>query len=107
MKKEILKKSNGFEAQEMKWNTDLFPGSQLSFQFRCYVLRWGSTIQPTIPSKLPTNMITATELHLYRRLKALFNESREISLGSRELSKILREEGFYIVRYRPRTWCPS
>lgn len=52
--------------------------------------------------KRPAKIITAAELHLYRRLKALFKESRN-SLGSRELSKKLREEGFHIGRYRTRT----
>ena len=52
--------------------------------------------------KRPAQVITATELHLYRRLKALFKDSRN-SLGSRGLSKKLREEGFNIGRYRTRT----
>jgi len=52
--------------------------------------------------KRPAKVITSAELHLYRRLKALFTSSRN-SLGSRELSKKLREEGFHIGRYRTRT----
>ncbi len=52
--------------------------------------------------KRPTKVITSAELHLYRRLKALFKASRN-SLGSRELSRKLREEGFCIGRYRTRT----
>ena len=47
----------------------------------------------------PARIITAEELHLYRRAKALFSASRE-SLGSRELAKKLRAEGFEITRYR-------
>ncbi len=47
----------------------------------------------------PARIITAEELHLYRRAKALFTASRE-SLGSRELAKKLRAEGFEITRYR-------
>lgn len=47
----------------------------------------------------PARIITAEELHLYRRAKALFAASRE-SLGSRELAKKLRAEGFEITRYR-------
>jgi len=43
----------------------------------------------------PSAFITADELHLYRRTKALFVASRE-SLGSRELMKKLRTEGFQI-----------
>lgn len=50
----------------------------------------------------PAKIITADELCLYRRLKELFKASRN-SLGSRELSKKLQEEGFEIGRYRART----
>ena len=52
--------------------------------------------------KRPAKLITTQELHLYRRAKALFKASRN-SLGSRELSKKLREEGFVIGRYATRT----
>lgn len=52
--------------------------------------------------KRPAALITADELHLYRRAKALFIESRE-SLGSRELMKKLRDEGFQIGRYKTRS----
>ena len=44
-------------------------------------------------------MITAEDLHVYRRAKDLFKASRE-SLGSRELSKKLCEEGLEISRFR-------
>ena len=49
----------------------------------------------------PAKLITAEELHLYRRAKALFKRSRE-SLGYRELCKNLRKEGFKITRYKTR-----
>jgi putative transposase len=52
--------------------------------------------------KRPATLTTADELHLYRRAKALFIESRE-SLGSRELMKKLRDEGFQIGRYKTRS----
>jgi len=52
--------------------------------------------------KRPAMLITAQELHLYRRAKVLFKASRN-SLGSRELSKKLSEEGFNIGRYATRT----
>jgi putative transposase len=52
--------------------------------------------------KRPAKIITSAELNLYRRLKVLFKASRN-SLGSRELSRKLREEGFCIGRYRTRT----
>jgi len=50
-------------------------------------------------TKRPGKLISADELKLYRRAKALFANSRQ-SLGSRELMKKLREEGFNIGRYR-------
>jgi len=53
-------------------------------------------------AKRPAKLITADELQLYRRAKALFTASRQ-SLGSRELMKKLREEGFNIGRYRTQT----
>jgi putative transposase len=53
-------------------------------------------------AKRPAKLISAEELQLYRRAKALFAASRQ-SLGSRELMKKLREEGFMIGRYRTQT----
>jgi len=50
----------------------------------------------------PGKLISADVLHLYRRLKALFKRSRH-SLGSREMMKKLREEGFHIGRYKVRS----
>jgi len=47
----------------------------------------------------PVQLITAQELHMYRRTKALFKASRQ-SLGSREMAKKLRSEGFVITRYK-------
>jgi len=47
----------------------------------------------------PAQLITAQELQLYRRTKELFNASRQ-SLGSREMAKKLRSEGFEVTRYR-------
>ena len=49
--------------------------------------------------KRPAKIITAHELQLYRRMKQLFERSRQ-SLGSREMMKNLRKEGFVIGRYR-------
>lgn len=51
--------------------------------------------------KRPAKVIDAPTLHLYRRMKALFVASRN-SLGSREMMKKLREEGFEIGRDRTR-----
>ena len=49
--------------------------------------------------KKPGELISAQTLRLYRRAKVLFKASRN-SLGSRELAKALRKEGFEITRYR-------
>jgi len=51
--------------------------------------------------KRPAKLISAETLHLHRRMKALFKQSRD-SLGSREMKKKLREEGFIIGRYKVR-----
>ena len=51
--------------------------------------------------KRPVEVISSEVLHLYRRMKALFAQSRD-SLGSRELVKKLREEGFTVGRFRVR-----
>ena len=45
--------------------------------------------------KRPAKLISPETLHLYRRMKALFKQSRD-GLGSREMKKKLREEGFTI-----------
>ncbi len=45
----------------------------------------------------PAKFISESELMLYRRAKALFKESRQ-SLGSRQLIKKLRKEGFKVGR---------
>ena len=49
----------------------------------------------------PAAIISAEELHLYRRAKVLFEESRD-SLGSRELAKRLRAEGITLTRHKMR-----
>ncbi len=49
--------------------------------------------------KRPAKVFSVETLRLFRKAKALFKDSRN-SLGSRELAKKLREEGFEITRYR-------
>ena len=49
----------------------------------------------------PAKIISAEELCLYRRIKALFETSRN-SLGSRELAKKLRQENILVTRHRVR-----
>ncbi len=55
--------------------------------------------ETTMPSLC--QLITAETLHLHRRMKALFKQSRN-SLGSREMMKKLREEGIETGRYKVR-----
>ena len=47
----------------------------------------------------PAQLITETELKLYRCCKRLFNASRQ-SLGSRQMMKNLRKESFNVGRYK-------
>jgi len=51
--------------------------------------------------KRPGKLIDARELEIRRRMKELFKASRS-SLGSREMMKALRAEGYKIGRYRVR-----
>jgi putative transposase len=51
--------------------------------------------------KRPGKLISSDTLHLHRRMKQLFEQSRQ-SLGSREMMKKMREEGFEIGRYKTR-----
>ena len=46
----------------------------------------------------PAKLITAEQLHLYRRAKTIFKQSRN-SLGYRELRKRLCREGFKVSVY--------
>jgi len=50
-------------------------------------------------SRRPVKLITEAELKLNNRFKSLFNKSRQC-LGSRQLMKNLRKEGFNIGRYK-------
>jgi putative transposase len=49
--------------------------------------------------KRPAKVISAEQLHLYRRMKERFADSRG-SLGSRMRLKQLRKEGVSLGRYR-------
>ena len=66
----------------------------------CDVMSVGSTAYYDWLNR-PAKEITANTLHLYRRMKVLFERSRN-SLGSREMMKKLHEEGFEIGRYKVR-----
>jgi len=77
----------------IKDNAQAYPVRML-----CRVIRVGKSAFYAWKAKA-AHVISAEELHLYRRAKVLFNASRE-SLGARELAKKLRTEGIPITRYR-------
>src|SRR5690554_6768895 len=52
--------------------------------------------------KMEKDILKKDTLMLYREAKRLFKESR-YSLGSRELMKALRKQGYFIGRYKTRT----
>jgi putative transposase len=66
----------------------------------CRVMQVGKSAFYAWKERPPT-LITAADLHLYRRARELFHASRG-SLGSRELTKQLRKEGITISRERTR-----
>ncbi|MBT4891340.1 MAG: IS3 family transposase [Gammaproteobacteria bacterium] len=102
MEKEILKKGQCLlrERNEVKFNfikdeSVRFPALKL-----CEVMQVSSSAYYAW-RKRPGTLISAETLHLHHRMKALFRQSRD-SLGSREMMKKLREEGFRIGRYKVR-----
>ncbi|UTW02911.1 IS3 family transposase [Amphritea atlantica] len=103
MEKEILKKASGLlrKRNEVKYRFVQRQAAIYPVRVLCRVMRVSSSAYYSW-CKRPAKVISADTLHLYRRAKELFRASRE-SLGSRELAKKLREEGFRIGRYRTRT----
>jgi len=77
----------------IKNNTGQYP-----VRILCRVMRVGKSAYYAWKAR-PAMIISAEELHLYRRAKALFKSSRN-SLGSRELAKKLRQEGIELTRYK-------
>ena len=85
-----------------------------------FILRQSNECPVTAPSRVmavsssaccgrrnrPATIITAGEQQAYCRAKAVFKASRD-SLGSKTLSKTLREEGFQVGRYRTRPIMPT
>jgi putative transposase len=66
----------------------------------CRVMNVGKSAFYTWKAR-PAKVISAEELNLYRRAKALFKASRN-SLGSRELAKKLNDENIKVTRHRVR-----
>ncbi|MCF6194022.1 MAG: IS3 family transposase [Kangiellaceae bacterium] len=102
MEKEIFKKGECLlrERNEVKFDFIRDESSHFPVTVLCRVMRVGTSAYYAW-KKRPAKLISATTLHLYRRMKALFKQSRD-SLGSREMKKRLREEGFTIGRYKVR-----
>lgn len=84
----------------MKFNFIASLGEGYSVRTACRVMQVSNSAYYAW-KKRPAKIISADELNLYRRTKALFKASRN-SLGSRELCKKLRSEGFEIGREKTR-----
>ncbi|HDM8244067.1 TPA: IS3 family transposase, partial [Vibrio campbellii] len=103
MEKEILKKASGLlrERNEVKFNFIKTESTRYPVNRLCQTMRVSrSGYYDWL--KRPAKVVTAETLNLYRRAKLLFKQSRQ-SLGNREMTKKLREEGFTVGRYRVRT----
>ncbi|MDG9672347.1 IS3 family transposase [Hahella sp. CR1] len=102
MEKEILKKASGLlrERNEIKFAFIQAESNRFPVKVLCRALR-ASRSAFYAWRRRSAPVIRFDELHLHRRMKRLFNASRS-SLGSREMMKKLREEGFQVERYRVR-----
>ncbi|WP_193496577.1 IS3 family transposase [Nitrincola alkalisediminis] len=102
MEKEILKKASGLlrERNEVKFDFILAESADYPVTMLCKGMGVSQSAYYDW-LKRPGKLIAAEELTLRRRMKELFKRSRS-SLGSREMMKKLREEGFEIGRYRVR-----
>ncbi|MBT4077687.1 MAG: IS3 family transposase [Gammaproteobacteria bacterium] len=102
MEKEIFKKGQCLlrERNEVKFGFIRDESSHFPVTVLCRVMRV-STSAYYVWKKRPGQLISADILHLHRRMKELFKQSRD-SLGSREMMKKLRKEGIEIGRYKVR-----
>ncbi|QIR14579.1 IS3 family transposase [Shewanella aestuarii] len=100
MEREIPKKGQCLlcERNEVRYSFIKTLVSKYPISLACKVMQVSSSAY-YVWLKRPGELITADTLELFRRAKALFKASRN-SLGSRELAKALRKEGFSITRYR-------
>ncbi|MBB1437549.1 IS3 family transposase [Shewanella sp. SG41-4] len=100
MEREIPKKGQRLlcERNEVRYSFINTLKSKYPISMACKVMQVSSSAY-YVWLKKPGELITADTLELFRRAKALFKASRN-SLGSRELAKALRKEGFSITRYR-------
>ncbi|PSX20489.1 IS3 family transposase [Photobacterium kishitanii] len=103
VEKEIFKKGQCLlrERNEVKFRYIRDNRSQFEIKTVCKVLKVSRSAYYDWLAR-PAKIISENELKLYRTAKRLFKRSRN-SLGSRQLAKKLREEGFVIGRYRTRS----
>ena len=103
VEKEILKNHQCLlrERNEVKFRYIRDNRSQFEIKTVCKVLKVSRSAYYDLLTK-PAKIISENELNLYRTANRLFKRSRN-SLGSRQLAKKLREEGFIIGRYRTRS----
>ncbi len=92
----LLRERNEVKFDFIKAESPRYPITQL-----CKVMRVSRSAYYDWLQR-PAKLITAETLNLYRRVKKLFEKSRE-SLGNREMTKKLRAEGFTVGRYRVRS----
>ncbi|MDP2562984.1 IS3 family transposase [Psychrobium sp. 1_MG-2023] len=103
MEKEILKKASGLlcKGNEVKFRYIRASRSKYPTNLLCNALNVSRSAFYDWLTR-PAKVISVEELNLYRSAKRLFERSRG-SLGSRQLSKNLCDEGFSIGRYATRT----
>ncbi|MCF2911257.1 IS3 family transposase [Pseudoalteromonas sp. DL2-H2.2] len=102
MEKDIFKKGQCLlcERNEVKYQFIQVQSDEYPTLILCRVMGVSSSAYYDW-CKRPAQVIDAQTLRLFRRIKVLFKESRQ-SLGSRQMMKQLRKEGFKIGRFKVR-----
>ncbi|WP_155732590.1 IS3 family transposase [Pseudoalteromonas luteoviolacea] len=99
MEKEILKKASSLlpKGNEVAFQTIQQLATAFPVVKLCKIMKVSRSAYYAW-LKRPAKIITAEQLHLYRRAKAIFKQSRN-SLGYRELRKRLCKEGLNVSEY--------
>ncbi|MCF6443101.1 IS3 family transposase [Pseudoalteromonas luteoviolacea] len=99
MEKEILKKASSLlpKGNEVTFQTIQQLATAFPVVKLCKIMKVSRSAYYAW-LKRPAKIITAEQLHLYRRAKAIFKQSRN-SLGYRELRKRLCKEGLNVSEY--------
>ncbi|WP_353517147.1 IS3 family transposase [Thalassotalea sp. SU-HH00458] len=99
MEKEILKKASSLlpKGNEVTFQTIKQLAPDFPIVKLCKIMKVSRSAYYAWLNR-PAKVITAEQLHLYRRAKAIFKQSRN-SLGYRELRKRLCKEGLHVSEY--------